>query len=178
MQQMLQQIAASNAAKAASAKAAAKAPAKKAAGPAKKNPAKAATAPAKAPAKGKAKGKAAAQPQTGIKFAIADFARPAAGRALAAHTAAFLGLSGMGAGAAIPRALATKIIGARAVQYHTGNGNFAATAEGLKLTDKGELFFLSREIDPELLAAYESVMQTGAVNETANVKTEAARVKI
>lgn len=140
------------------------------AAPVKKNAAKPAT-------KASAKATAKAAPQ-GIKYAVSDFARPQAGRALAAHTAAFLGLSGMATGDAVPRAFASKVIGARAVQYHTGNGNFEATPDGLKLTEKGEIFFMSRAIDPELLAAYESVMQSGAVNDLANVKTEAARVKV
>ncbi len=113
-----------------------------------------------------------------IKYAIQDFARPRAGAALIAHTAAFLELSGLADGKAVPKAQAAKIIGARAVQYHTDNGNFEPTDKGLTLTEKGTMFFISRVTEPELLFAYREVLTTGKVNALANVKTEAARIAI
>lgn len=116
--------------------------------------------------------------KTEIRYAIQDFARPRAGAALIAHTAAFLELSGLSDGKALPKAQAVRIIGARAVQYHTDNGNFQQTPEGLKLTEKGEFFFISRAADPELMAAFREVFTTGKINATANVKTEASRVAL
>lgn len=116
--------------------------------------------------------------QCAIKFAIQDFARPRAGAALIAHTAAFLELSGLADGRAMPKAQAARIIGARAVQYHTDNGNFQQTEKGLILTEKGELFFVSRNADAELMAAFREVMTTGKINAMANVKTEAARIAV
>jgi hypothetical protein len=128
----------------------------------------------------KAKPKAAAkvaQTPVAIKYAVADFARPSAGNALAAHTAAFLTLSGI-SDRPVARAQCVKVIGARAVQYHVGNGNFQPTASGLALTDKGAEFFASRAVDPELFAAYSEVFTTGKVNDVANVKTPSSVVKL
>ena len=113
-----------------------------------------------------------------IKFAITDFARPSAGNLLIAHTAAFLGLSGMANEQAFPKAQAQKIIGARAVQYHLGNGNFEATDKGLILTEKGFLFFATRQADLELLAAYELVMTTGKHAPTVIVKQDESRFAV
>ena len=122
---------------------------------------------------------AAQEATPGIKFAIADYARPRAGAALFAHTAAFLALSGINAGQAYPKSKAAQIVGQTAVKYHSANGNFEQTAEGIKLTDKGRAFFAARgEADKELLAAYVSVMTTGQVNDKANVKVEAARFEV
>lgn len=117
--------------------------------------------------------------QNAIKFAVADFARPRAGAALAAHTHAFLTLSGMADGSAVPAPMVRAIIGPRAVQYHKDNGNFTATDEGLILSEKGEFFFFQRgEADPELVKAYTEVMTKGTTNERANVKSEAARIAL
>lgn len=121
---------------------------------------------------------APAAPKT-LAYAIADYARPKAGAALFAHTAAFFALSGIADGKAYPKAKAVQVIGQTAVKYHTGNGNFEHTAEGIKMTDKGRAFFAARPaVDPELYAAFESVLSTGAVNDKANVKAETARVAI
>lgn len=118
--------------------------------------------------------------KTAIRFAVQDFARPRAGSLLAAHTAAFLGLSGMLDGAPIAKSVATKIIGARAVQYHTNNGNFEHTAQGLTLTDKGAEFFVTRNLtaDPEALAAYEAFFTSGKLNPAINVKTPGSVVTL
>ena len=114
-----------------------------------------------------------------IKYAIADYARPKAGAALFAHTAAFLALSGINAGQAYPKSKAAQIIGQTAVKYHSANGNFEQTADGLKLTDKGRAFFAARgEADKELFAAFSEVLTTGKPNDKANVKAEAARVEV
>lgn len=116
--------------------------------------------------------------RSAIKFAVVDFARPSAGNALAAHTQAFLDMSGLASGDAFPKAQATKIIGARAVQYHLGNGNFTQVEKGIKLTEKGELFFLSRNVDAELFAAYSTFFASGKVNDAINVKAETSIVKL
>lgn len=114
-----------------------------------------------------------------IKYAIVDYARPKAGHALFAHTAAFLKLSGMDEGKAYPSSKARSIIGATAVKYHSGNGNLAATDKGLTLTPKGRAFFAARgEANPELLAAFIGVMTTGKPDDKANVKSESSRVTI
>lgn len=115
----------------------------------------------------------------GIAFAIVDYARPKAGAALFAHTAAFLELSGLNAGAAYPKAKAVQVIGQTAVKYHAGNGNIEQTAEGVKLTDKGRAFFAARPaVDKELHAAFVEVLTEGKVNDKANVKAESSRVAI
>lgn len=115
----------------------------------------------------------------GIAFAIVDYARPKAGAALFAHTAAFLELSGLNAGAAYPKGKATQVIGQTAVKYHTGKGNIEQTADGVKLTDKGRAFFSARPaVDKELHAAFIEVLTEGKVNDKANVKAESSRVAV
>lgn len=119
------------------------------------------------------------QAPKGISFAIVDYARPKAGAALFAHTAAFLELSGLNAGTAYPKAKATQIIGQTAVKYHTGKGNIEQTADGVKLTDKGRAFFAARPaVDKELHAAFVEVLTEGKVNDKANVKAESSRVAV
>lgn len=143
-------------------------------------------APKVAPAAKKTAGKkvspskaaAPAAAKTEIRFAVQDFARPRAGASLYAHTSAFLELSGMADGKPLPKAQASKIIGARAVQYHTANGNFEQTDKGLILTEKGEMFFISRATDLELLAAYRAFFTDGKVNPAINVKTAGAVVTL
>lgn len=146
-----------------------------------------ATKPAAKTSAPKGKGKQAPQqaPQTeqqapkGIAFAIVDYARPKAGAALFAHTAAFLELSGLNAGQAYPKSKAVQVIGQTAVKYHAGNGNIEQTAEGVKLTDKGRAFFAARPaVDKELHAAFVEVMTEGKVNDKANVKAESSRVAV
>lgn len=101
-----------------------------------------------------------------ITHVLHDYARPSAGSRLAAHTAAFLKLSGMADGKACPGATALKVIGPTAVKYHRLIGNWESTKDGLKLAEKGRAFFAARgEPDLELLAAYVEVLSTGAVNE-------------
>lgn len=165
------------AAKAATSKAASKAPVKKAAAKNAKPAEKATAKPAAKPA-AKVAAKTAAKPAQAIKYAIEDFARPQAGAALAAHTAAFLALSGMNDGKACPRALATKVIGPRAISYHIGNKNFEVTEEGIALTAKGINAMNARTIDAEKFAAFSEFFKNGALNESINVKTEGARIKV
>ena len=100
-----------------------------------------------------------------LKFTILDYKRPQRGHALAAHTAAFLTLSGMADGKAYPRALAIKSLGETAVKYHTGNGNFCRTADGLTISEQGYEFFTFRTaVDPELLAAYTEALSKATPN--------------
>lgn len=127
-------------------------------------------------AKGAQAPKGAKEVQAAIKYCIVDYARPKAGHALFAHTAAFLRLSGMDAGQAYPIAKAREVVGATAVKYHSSKGNFEPTAKGLALTAKGKAFFAARgEVSPELLAAFTEVLTTGKPNDKANVKSEASR---
>lgn len=112
--------------------------------------------------------KVIAKPAPKIAYVLHDYARPVAGARLAAHTAAFLTLSGMASGAPCPSATAIKVIGPTAVKYHRLNGNWESTAEGLKLTAKGVASFASRGApDPELFAAYQDVLVNGTVNAVA-----------
>jgi hypothetical protein len=117
-----------------------------------------------------------------IAFAIVDYARPNAGAALFAHTAAFLKLSGMQEGKAYPKAKASQVIGQTAIKYHTSNGNFEATSAGLTLSSKGNAFFMARNashpVNPELEAAFIDVLTTGNINDRANVKSAHSRVAI
>jgi hypothetical protein len=100
-----------------------------------------------------------------IKFFLSEGARPSYGNGagrLAAHTAAFLALSGIADGEAVKRDDAIKILGATAVKYHTSLGNFAKSKTELKLTDKGREFFTLRGGPSEpTFAAYQYVMLTG-----------------
>lgn len=106
---------------------------------------------------------------------IQDFARPKHGASLFAHTQVFLELSGIAGGKAYPKAKAVQVIGGTAVKYHLNNTNFEATTEGIKMTDKGYMFFSSRPtVDPELVKAFTEVLSTGHVNAAANVKTAMA----
>ena len=122
-----------------------------------KSPAKSAKSPA-APA-------AKAIPQ--LTHFATGAARPSAGSALASYTAAWLTLSGMATGHAVPGAIVRQVAGDTAFAYHTKQGNFERTDEGVKLTDKGILHFLSRtkiQPDPEMVKAYEEVLSTGKTN--------------
>ena len=140
------------------------------------------TPAAKTPRANKAKAKTEAKTTQAaalqITHAISDYARPKAGAALFAHTHAFLVLSGIQAGGAYPKAKAVQVVGPTAVKYHTQNGNLEATAEGLKLTPKGQAAFSVRPIDPEYLAAYTEVFTTGKTNDKANAKTAASIVAL
>lgn len=135
---------------------------------------------AKGAAKTVRKADAGTAPRSQIKFAVQDFARPSAGAALYAHTSAFLALSGLADGAPCAKAIASKILGARAVQYHTNNGNFTHTEKGLMLTDKGFEFFAVRmtQTDPEMMAAYSEFFIKGQQNAAINVKTPGSIVAL
>lgn len=172
-------LATSAAKKAAVAKQTTKPAAKKAA-PAKVATKKATSAPAKKASAAKAPTKTAQAkaPAVAIKYAIEDFARPTAGASLAAHTAAFLALSGMTEGKATPRALASRVIGPRAIAYHLSIGNFETTSEGLALTAKGHNFMSARTVDAEKVAAYAAFFKDGKVNDSINVKSAGHVVKV
>ncbi len=116
----------------------------------------------------------AVAPVRAVAFHIEDYARPKAGAPLFAFTAAWLSLTGMASGKAAIRADLVKIAGETAVTYHTKNGNFEKTDKSLVMTDKGNAFFAARAIDPQLLAAYETVLMTGQDGEKAGVKNPAA----
>lgn len=117
---------------------------------AKSAPAKSAAAPSTQAAKPAAaeKGKKTAAPTLksrvaakGAQLYVAtDTARPAVGKMLAAHTHAALTVLGMlqPSRPAASRSAVSTIMGARAVKYHIGEGNFEDTSEnGLRLSSAG-----------------------------------------
>ena len=94
--------------------------------------------------------KAAEKPAVALKNRVAakgaqlyvatDSARPAVGKVLAAHTHAALTVLGMlqPSRPASSRSAVSTVIGARAVKYHMGEGNFEDTADnGLRLSSAG-----------------------------------------
>lgn len=131
---------------------------------------------AKAAPKSAAKSKAVVKSKpTALKHFLHDFARPQRGAELAAHTQAFLELSGIANGSAYPRAKAVQVIGPTAVKYHLSNQNLAATESGLVLTDKGYAFFSARStVDPELHGAYVDVLTRGNLNDRLGLKNPIA----
>jgi hypothetical protein len=97
-----------------------------------------------------------------VRFVIRDGFRPSAGTRLASHTAAVLGLTGMIDGAMIPAAELRQMIGDTAFGYHSRKGNIERTDKGAKLSEQGVLLFMARAgVDPEMIAAYETVLSTG-----------------
>jgi hypothetical protein len=96
-----------------------------------------------------------------VKFAIIDYARPAHGHALFAYTAAWRELSGLDKGNTVPRATLVKIAGETAIAYHTKNGNFEKTENGLKMSAKGQLFFAAKSVDAELKKTFVEIMSKG-----------------
>lgn len=108
-----------------------------------------------------------------IAFHIAESFRPSAGERLAAHTAVFLERTGLLQGKAIPGDTAKKIIGARAIKWHTDKGNMVTTPQGLTLTVVGIEAFSARSINAEFKAAYEQVLIEGQCSEVAGVKNPA-----
>lgn len=101
----------------------------------------------------------------GPAFILSGAARPSAGTRLASHTAAVLSLTGMIDGETrIPAAELRQLIGETAFGYHARKGNFDRSAEGVKLSDEGVLHFIQRPsivADPEMTAAYETILRTG-----------------
>ena len=99
-----------------------------------------------------------------LSHVITGAARPAAGSQLASYTAAWLSLSGMIDGKAVPAEVVRAVAGPTAFGYHTRNGNFERTDKGVILTAKGEAHFATRpkiQVDPEMLKAYEEILSTG-----------------
>lgn len=118
------------------------------------------TAPAKtAPAKTEKPAKAAAPVGPALKTRIApkgatlhvatDTARPDVGKLLAAHTHAALTVLGMlqPARPSANRAAVSTVMGARAVKYHVGKGNFEVTESGIRLTSAGYSSMTARVAD-------------------------------
>jgi hypothetical protein len=132
------------------------------------------TAPAKTITRSKATPVQATQAtQRAIRFHIAESFRPSAGDRLAAHTAVFLEHMGLFAGKAVPTDTARRIIGARAVKWHTDKGNMEYTSQGIMLTQMGHAAFSARNVNPEYVAAYEAVLLDGQCNDVAGVKNPA-----
>ena len=113
------------------------------------------------PSKGKGKPE-----QIKGKLAYVLMNRPAAGNGaglLAAHTSAFLALSGLADGKPVPRATMLRAWGPTAVQYHVANCRIEQTEAGYILTDFGREFFALREtgIDKEARAMFLDLLSTG-----------------
>lgn len=99
--------------------------------------------------------------------------RPGNGSLLFAHTAAFLSLSGLRDGKAVPVALAQRVIGHTAVKYHCDRtGAFAITKEGLTLAKPGHFDKRGKDVRADLVAAYEALMADGTASDTIHVKPE------
>lgn len=110
-----------------------------------------------------------------VKFVIVDFARPNQGNRLLAFTAAWLELTGLNKGNAMSRAALIAIAGETAINYHTRNGNFEKTEAGLKLSEKGAMFFAARgDVSPDERAGFEVLLKTGKLDERAGIKNEKA----
>jgi hypothetical protein len=109
-----------------------------------------------------------------IRFHIAEGFRPTAGDRLFAHTAVFLETSGMLTGTPVPSAHVRTVLGARAIKWHTGNGNFEDTPKGLALSEQGKANFAKRKVSAELKAAFEAVLQRGELNDAAGIKNPIA----
>lgn len=106
-----------------------------------------------------------AQAVAAIKYALeANTGRPMAGNALKAHTAAFLVLSGMYEGKPASIAQARVVLGDTAISYHTKRGNFERAVDGLRLTEKGEMFFAIRGAIMESVEGYIDVLTTGNID--------------
>lgn len=103
-----------------------------------------------------------------IKYAPVQAARPGSGTALASYTSAWLALSGMDDGRAVPVKVLKQIAGDTAVAYHTRNGNLEKTPDGVKLTEAGFAHFgnmggQNRNIRPdaEMVKGYAEMFTTG-----------------
>lgn len=143
--------------------------------PAKKTAAAKPAAAKKAPSKSKTASKGArATVRTSAKIthAVGQSCRPVAGAHLFAYTAAWLSLTGMDKGAAIPRAELVKIAGERAAAYHLKAGNLKAGKDGISVTAKGAAAFSARTVDPQIVDAYKGVLTTGKPSDVARVKAE------
>lgn len=107
--------------------------------------------PAKAPSKVSALG-----------FVIAQGFRPTAGARLYAHTLCALDLLGITTEKGAPRKVVTQAMGETAVAYHLRQGNMVHEADGIKLTDQGEMRFnAGRTSDPEAYEGFKHVMTKG-----------------
>lgn len=103
-----------------------------------------------------------------IKYFLLEGARPSYGNdggRLAAHTAAFLTLSGLAEGASVKKDDAIKVLGPTAVSYHCKLGNLSRLGGDLTLTQTGRDFFTERGApNPELFSAYVDVLMEGKAN--------------
>ena len=106
-------------------------------------------------------------PSNAAKFALSQGFRPSAGAALFAHTEAFLTLSGMYAGATLPRSTVVRFMGETAVKHHLNStGFFAQDVLGVHISAMGMDAFKLRTIDPEMLAGFTDILSTGKTART------------
>lgn len=107
-----------------------------------------------------------------VRFHLRDGSgiRPTGGQ-LFAYTAAWMSVSGMHEGKSLPRAVITRIAGARVVPWHVEKGNLEIGGPSdnnqgpmVSLTPKGFGHFITRTTDAVALEAYASMMATGKPN--------------
>jgi len=113
-----------------------------------------------------------------LAYHLADGFRPEHGNLLKAHTEAFFRVTDMVNGKRVPTSLAQTVLGKAAVSWHTKKGNFDITAQGLGLSDAGELKFGLRGINEEFCAAYVAVMTEGTLQPGVGVKAEVGIKKL
>ena len=119
--------------------------------------------PAK-PAKGRTSRKPATKTAATLAYALMN--RPQAGNGaglLAAHTSAFLAVSGLLEGKPVPRATMLRVWGPTATGYHAANDRIEQSEAGYTLTEFGREYFALREtgIDQEARAAFVDLLTTG-----------------
>jgi len=124
-----------------------------------------------------AKLKAAAAP-VGVKFAVRDSFRPAAGSMLFAYTRAWLEVSGLNAGGSISRSHAVTLAGGTAIAYHTlETGRFIDKSGSISLAENAAAFFAARGGDQKNIDIFAEVLRKGIPDGTL-VKNQAGIVEL
>ena len=95
------------------------------------------------------------------KFQIMAGRRPTSGVSLHSYTQAWMDLTGMASGKAVPREIVAALASSAAVSYHKAQGNWADGKGGIALTAKGQNFFAARGKDSAMIDMFKAVMQTG-----------------
>lgn len=119
-----------------------------------------------------------ANAKNAVIYALHDGSRPSAGGMLFAYTEAWLELSGLKAGGAIPCAMVKAIAGNTALTYHKNNQNLELSSAGVTLTPKGKAFFAARIVETKHVEGFSAVMTTGKINADVNVKNVTSIKKV
>ncbi len=106
-------------------------------------------------------------------FVLIQGARPSSGYRLWSHTQAVLEVLGMDTGKTVKKNALVSIIGARAVDYHTGILNMQERGGAVALTDTGKRVFTLRKSEktykPALTEAYKAMLLRGKENAEFNI---------